>query len=45
MRHAGSLAERLFALLMLADDRAVAATYLMGVRRHARMEHAPAPRC
>jgi len=45
MRHAGSLAERLFALLMLGDDRAIAATYLMGVRRHARTEQAPAQRC
>ncbi len=39
MRHAATLEERLFALLMLADDRCVEATYLMGVRRHAANAH------
>jgi len=32
MGYTGSLAERLFALIMLGDDRAVAATYVMGER-------------
>jgi guanine deaminase len=36
MQHAETLAERLFALLMLGDDRCIAATYLMGEMRHAR---------
>jgi guanine deaminase len=36
MQSAGTIAEQLFALLMLGDDRCVAATYLMGERRHAR---------
>jgi guanine deaminase len=36
MQHASTLAERLFALLMLGDDRCVAATYLMGHLRHTR---------
>ena len=36
MAHAATLPERLFALMMLADDRAVAATYLMGVRQSLR---------
>ncbi len=35
-RHARTLEERLFALMMLADDRAVLATYLRGECRHAR---------
>lgn len=30
MAHAQTLAERLFVLMMLADDRAIAATYLLG---------------
>ena len=34
--HARDLAERLFVLMMLADDRAVAATYLLGERAHVR---------
>jgi guanine deaminase len=34
--HARDLAERLFVLMMLADDRAVAATYVLGRRAHAR---------
>ena len=34
--HAQTLSERLFALMMLGDDRAVAATHILGVRRHAR---------
>lgn len=33
---AGSLAEKLFALMMLGDDRAVAATYVGGERAHER---------
>lgn len=33
---ARDLAERLFVLMMLADDRAVAATYLLGRRAHTR---------
>jgi guanine deaminase len=33
LRHAASLAERLFALAMLGDDRSVVATYLMGSRQ------------
>ncbi len=33
---ARDLAERLFVLIMLADDRAVAATYVLGRRAHAR---------
>jgi guanine deaminase len=33
---ARDLAERLFVLMMLADDRAVAATYVLGERVHAR---------
>jgi guanine deaminase len=36
MQHAASLDERLFALLMLGDDRCVEATYLMGQPRHVR---------
>ena len=36
MQHAATLEERLFALLMLGDDRCIEATYLMGQRRHAR---------
>ena len=36
MAHTATLPERLFALMMLADDRAVAATYLMGVRQSVR---------
>ncbi len=36
MRHTSTLAERLFALIMLGDDRSVAATYVMGRQRHAR---------
>jgi guanine deaminase len=34
--HARDLAERLFVLMMLADDRAVAATYVLGERAHLR---------
>jgi len=30
LRHAESLAEKLFALIMLGDDRCVAATYVQG---------------
>jgi guanine deaminase len=33
MKHAPTLPERLFVWMMLGDDRAVAATYLMGVRQ------------
>ena len=33
MRNAETLPERLFVLMMLGDDRAVAATYLMGIRQ------------
>jgi guanine deaminase len=33
MKHAASVAERLFALAMLGDDRNVVATHLMGVRQ------------
>lgn len=33
MAHAGTLEERLFALMILGDDRAVAATYIMGEKR------------
>ncbi len=33
---AKSLEERLFALMILGDDRAIKATYVMGQRRHAR---------
>ncbi|TMG97687.1 MAG: guanine deaminase [Betaproteobacteria bacterium] len=36
MQSAATIDERLFALLMLGDDRCVAATYLMGEQRHAR---------
>jgi guanine deaminase len=36
IEHAQTLPERLFALMMLGDDRAVAATHILGVRRHAR---------
>jgi len=44
MRFAPTLSEKLFALMMLGDDRCVAATYLMGARRHERTEQAaPAP--
>jgi guanine deaminase len=45
MRHATSLAERLFVLLVLGDDRAIAATYLMGARRHVRAEQPAASPC
>ena len=31
-----ALAERLFALMMLGDDRAVRATYVLGALAHAR---------
>ncbi|KQU55814.1 guanine deaminase [Sphingomonas sp. Leaf339] len=34
----GSLAERLFALQILGDDRAIANTYLMGRRAHSRQD-------
>ena len=40
MKHAAGLQDALFALMMLADDRAIAETWLMGERRHARREHA-----
>ena len=33
MNDAATIAERLFALMMLGDDRSVAATHLMGVRQ------------
>jgi guanine deaminase len=36
MRRCEGLTEELFVLMMLGDDRAVAATYVMGVQRHAR---------
>ena len=36
LQRASTLPERLFALMMLGDDRAIAATYLLGVCRHAR---------
>ena len=36
MRRAEGITETLFALMMLGDDRAVAATYVMGERRYAR---------
>ena len=36
MQNTTTLDERLFALIMLGDDRCVAATYLMGEKRHAR---------
>lgn len=36
MEKAGNLAERLFALMMLGDDRAVAESYVAGVCRHVR---------
>lgn len=36
MRTTKTLDERLFALLMLADDRAIYATYIMGKRAHTR---------
>jgi len=35
-----SLAERLFALQILGDDRAVAHCYLRGRRAHSRQDHA-----
>ena len=34
MEHASTLHERMFALMMLGDDRSVAATYLMGRRQN-----------
>jgi guanine deaminase len=45
MRFASSLPERLFVLATLGDDRCVAATYLMGARRHARGEQDTRPPC
>ena len=36
MQHASTLEERLFALIMLGDDRCVEATYVGGERRHLR---------
>jgi len=36
MQSATTIEERLFALIMLGDDRCVEATYLMGEERHAR---------
>ena len=45
MKHASGLQDILFALMMLADDRAIAETWLMGQRRHARSEQAPARAC
>ncbi|HEY5862999.1 MAG TPA: guanine deaminase [Casimicrobiaceae bacterium] len=45
MKHAPALQDKLFALMMLADDRAIAETWLMGVRRHVRAEQAPAHAC
>ena len=36
MQNASTLDERLFALIMLGDDRCVAETYIAGERRHAR---------
>ncbi|MEO7500961.1 MAG: guanine deaminase [Casimicrobiaceae bacterium] len=41
-KHASNLQDTLFALMMLGDDRAIAETWLMGRRRHARAEQAPA---
>lgn len=44
VRHAGTLAERLFALAMLGDERCVRATYVAGHCRHDRQQaasHAP----
>jgi guanine deaminase len=38
MQHTSTLAERLFVLMMLGDDRSVAATYAMGEQRHARVQ-------
>jgi guanine deaminase len=35
-QNASTLEERLFALIMLGDDRCVAETYIAGERRHAR---------
>jgi guanine deaminase len=45
MKHAPALQDKLFALMMLADDRAIAETWLMGARRHTRAEQAPAHAC
>jgi guanine deaminase len=36
MAHAETLAEKLFVLMMLGDDRAVAATHIMGRRAYER---------
>jgi guanine deaminase len=45
MKHAPGLQDKLFALMMLADDRAIAETWLMGAKRHARAELPPACAC
>jgi guanine deaminase len=42
MKNTSSLAERLFVLMMLGDDRSVLATHIMGERAHARTA-APSP--
>lgn len=42
MRSAANLAERLFILMTLGDDRAVAATYVLGKLAHARAQTASA---
>ncbi len=41
MRHARSLPEKLFAMIMLGDDRCIAATYAMGREVYAAGRHAP----
>jgi len=35
--HATTLAERLFAFMIMGDDRAVLATHILGAREHARV--------
>lgn len=45
MQHAPALQDKLFALMMLGDDRAIAETWLMGERRHARAEQAATHAC
>jgi len=42
--HAQTVAEKLFALFILGDDRCVHSTWLQGVCQHQRDEHASAPR-
>ena len=41
MRHAKDLAEALFIQMILADDRAIAATYVAGRKVYARDESSP----